>query len=351
MRASAVEREREVWRVYARTGHVLNLVIVVIDTAYVVATWGTGPHRLFLLWLNLFAMLGLVAAIAVVPEVKLAASPNRDLIFAAWITWGTVLITVAASADGGLVSPMVWLLPLSVMFTAVAHRATVVAFSGGLALAGYLLLAATDGSGFAPAPAGLHAVYLLALTYAAVSATRSRWTHHDEQVVLHEELAHLADRDGLTGLLNHRAFHEQLAARLDRCNVDRLAATVLLVDLDHFKGINDRLGHQVGDEVLRTVALAITSAVHDRDLVGRVGGEEFAVYLGTVPPAEAHEIAEGIRTTIARIEDPEPLTASIGAATSRDGLAVANDLLAWADEAMYVAKRQGRNRTCWLRAA
>src|SRR5690606_14947053 len=128
------------WRTYARTGHLLNLLVLLIDTAYVVATWSTGSHRPFLLGLNLAALVGVVAAYLVVPEAKLAASPRRDLIFGGWMFIAVGLITVAAWADGGARSPLAWLLPLSVMFAAVAHRPALVYLSGSFALAGYTIL-------------------------------------------------------------------------------------------------------------------------------------------------------------------------------------------------------------------
>ncbi|MDB4977596.1 MAG: hypothetical protein JWN48_5937, partial [Myxococcaceae bacterium] len=134
--ATDVALERSFWRRYARTSHQLNLAIVVLDTLYVLATWHGGAHRPLLLALNVVGIAGLVAALVFVPEEQMAASPHRDLIFGIWSGWGTALVCVAVWGDGGVKSPLAWLLPLSVMFTAVVHRPVLVRASGALAAVG-----------------------------------------------------------------------------------------------------------------------------------------------------------------------------------------------------------------------
>lgn len=349
---AAVARELAFWTRYARTAHLLNLMIVLVDMAYMFATWRTGSHRLLLLGLNLFGLAGVIAAFVMVPERKLAASPHRDVVFATWCVFGSSLIVLGMWADGGVSSPLAWLLPLSVMFTAVVHRPSLVALSGGLAVGGFSGLAAVDGALATHTSASLLQVaYLGTLTFAAVNGARHRWALHDDQISLHRSLSRLADVDGLTGLLNHRAFHVRLKAEIATFARLELAVTLLLVDLDHFKGINDRFGHGVGDEVLRNVGAAIRTSIRDTDIAGRVGGEEFAVFLGPTPASEAHEVAERIRVAIAAIVDPEPVTASIGLSVSDPHQVDSATLVDQADKALYAAKRQGRNRTCWLRVA
>ena len=173
-RAAAVERDRAIWRSYARTGHLLNILVLVIDTAYVVATWNTGSHRALLLGVNLAAIIGVVVAYVVVPETRVAASSRRDLIFGTWMLIGVVLVTTAAWADGGVRSPLAWLLPISVMFTAVAHRPAMVWLSGSFAVVGYLILSATSSTAIGPASMLVRLGYLAVLTFAAASAARSR---------------------------------------------------------------------------------------------------------------------------------------------------------------------------------
>jgi diguanylate cyclase (GGDEF)-like protein len=157
-----------------------------------------------------------------------------------------------------------------------------------------------------------------------------------------------ASTDHLTGLLNRRAFletaHMLCARQADR----HQPVTMMVMDLDHFKSINDRFGHAVGDEVLRVFANVARSSMRGSDLVGRIGGEEFAVIVAE-PMEFAERIAERLRASfeIAGITIAEKTigaTVSIGAATSYEPVTDIAPLIARADEALYRAKRDGRNR-------
>ncbi len=157
-----------------------------------------------------------------------------------------------------------------------------------------------------------------------------------------------ASTDHLTGLLNRRAFletaHMLCARQADR----RQPVTMMVMDLDHFKSINDRFGHAVGDEVLRVFANVARSSMRGSDLVGRIGGEEFAVIVAE-PMEFAERIAERLRASfeiagITIAEQTIGATVSIGAATSYEPVTDIAPLIARADEALYRAKRDGRNR-------
>ena len=331
--------DRAFWRRYARAAQLLNLVIVVIDTAYVFATWHTGAHRPLLAVVNLVALGGVVASLAADIEERIAASRRRDLIFVLWCLSGSVVVSFAVWADGGIDSPLAWLFALSVMFTAIVHRPGLVAVSGVGATVGFVVVAALDGSLADELAAVLVRMgYLLALTYAAVSAAEVRWSHR-------AQMSELADRDGLTGLYNHRAFHEHLAAATGSTQ-----AAVLMLDLDHFKTVNDEHGHLVGDEVLRAVTAAICESIRPDDVAARIGGEEFAVLLPGATPQCAGAVAERIRAAVSAITEPVPVTASIGLGCG-SGKVDGARLLEQADGALYEAKRQGRNRVCWLQVA
>jgi diguanylate cyclase (GGDEF)-like protein len=117
-----------------------------------------------------------------------------------------------------------------------------------------------------------------------------------------------------------------------------------MIDLDHFKGLNDRYGHQTGDEVLRQAAAAITAACRDGDLAARYGGEEFAVILGATDAAGAAEAAERIRQSIRNADTPVPVTASLGVAAYPVHAGTAGELVAAADAALYAAKAGGRDQ-------
>ena len=163
-------------------------------------------------------------------------------------------------------------------------------------------------------------------------------------------LADLARRDRLTGLLNRRAMDEALAdvmARRKRLNED---VSVLVLDIDRFKLINDRYGHAVGDEVLKSVARTVLASVREIDKAFRMGGEEFVVLLNDASRAQAVETAERIRSAVAErpiaaAGESVPVTISIGVALARDETEGA-PVLAAADAALYRAKHEGRNRVC-----
>jgi len=155
--------------------------------------------------------------------------------------------------------------------------------------------------------------------------------------------------DPLTGIANRRAFLHD-ATELMRHNAARACpSAVLLIDLDHFKSVNDRFGHAVGDHVLQIFARTATETLRASDVVGRLGGEEFAALLHDVSRDKAVVLAEAIRTAFAQATlevdgYPAEATLSIGIVFSVNGASNLPDLLAQADHALYCAKENGRNR-------
>jgi diguanylate cyclase (GGDEF)-like protein len=160
----------------------------------------------------------------------------------------------------------------------------------------------------------------------------------------HQDLKRQANRDPLTGLLNRRAM-ERL--RVDRKALRRLEAagySMALFDVDHFKQINDRHGHLLGDQALRLVARAVLACVREGDLAFRYGGEEFLLLLPATPLAGAFELAERIRLSVAALALPFPLGVSAGVATACIGEDTLERVFERADQALYQAKAGGRNR-------
>lgn len=163
------------------------------------------------------------------------------------------------------------------------------------------------------------------------------------------ELAVRAERDDLTGLLNRRAILDRLAQALLDYRREGSGFSVLMVDLDHFKAINDQLGHLGGDHVLAQVAVRLKDAVRSSDAVGRYGGEEFLVFLQGARVAQARIVANKILQAI-RAEPffyqgrAVPVTVSIGVATIHAVDRTLEELVGRADKALYQAKRQGRDR-------
>ena len=166
---------------------------------------------------------------------------------------------------------------------------------------------------------------------------------------LFAELRHRARHDGLTGLLNRRAMEEALEAQLQRSLRNGEAFSVMMIDIDHFKSVNDRHGHAVGDSALRQLAAILRAGVRGIDRVARFGGEEFLVLLPDVSLADAQPLAERLRERVASSSLVQPaaslaLTVSIGVAEWRPGSDDLTRLLTRADAALYRAKQGGRDR-------
>ena len=162
---------------------------------------------------------------------------------------------------------------------------------------------------------------------------------------LRAELEVAATTDPLTGLLNRRAFLPWLAETVGRARQEHSAFCVVMLDLDHFKSINDRLGHFGGDRVLVAVAAALRSQSRADDVLCRFGGEEFAVGLPGATVVEARAYATRVAAALARAGEVEgcALTTSVGIA-ALVGRASVDDLLRGADDALFAAKDAGRNR-------
>lgn len=163
----------------------------------------------------------------------------------------------------------------------------------------------------------------------------------------HRIATHAAQTDELTGLKNRRAFFHHAERAYDHCWRNRLPLCALMLDIDHFKQINDRYGHQAGDQVLRQIGSVICDSVREADVCGRLGGEEFALLLTDTSPDVAHAIAEKLRRDIAAIacDHHGGITASLGVASLSDADRDVHALLGHADRALFQAKAQGRNQT------
>jgi diguanylate cyclase (GGDEF)-like protein len=162
-----------------------------------------------------------------------------------------------------------------------------------------------------------------------------------------EQLHSAATTDELTGLYNRRALEERLAAEISRSLRHQLHTSVLMIDLDRFKVVNDTLGHAAGDRLLIQVAKVLRQQCRALDVVGRLGGDEFLVILPMTKPAEAQVFVGRVRASLREIEQANPefgaCTLSMGIAESpRHGTTVSS-VLAAADTALYTAKRAGRN--------
>ena len=161
-----------------------------------------------------------------------------------------------------------------------------------------------------------------------------------------QELQRTAYHDALTGLLNRHAL-DLVNRRVYRSSLFEPVSSILLLDLDHFKSINDRLGHDGGDKALQAVAAVLRDTLRRGDEIIRWGGEEFLVCLPQTPLADATRVAEKLRCAVEGITTPEPVTVSIGACEIPP-VQHLTDAVARADQALRDAKSTGRNRVCVL---
>jgi diguanylate cyclase (GGDEF)-like protein len=159
------------------------------------------------------------------------------------------------------------------------------------------------------------------------------------------EIVNLSMRDGLTGLFNHTSCYEILNLELKKYARHGTVVSLIVIDVDDFKAINDQLGHQAGDRVLKELGAMLKNTTRDADISCRYGGEEFAVIMPLTNARGAAEIAEKIRMEATQIQAGGcALTISLGVASCGEGTTTAHALIEKADRALYQAKKNGKNR-------
>ncbi|KAA0676888.1 diguanylate cyclase [Roseomonas genomospecies 6] len=181
---------------------------------------------------------------------------------------------------------------------------------------------------------------------------RARLLAASRVVDMQRQLERLATTDSLTGALNRGRFMVRAGEEVARAQRHGQPLSAIMLDIDHFKKVNDTYGHATGDEAIRAVVRVCRSMVRGADVLGRLGGEEFAILLPDTPPQGAAQLAERLRRLLAEAEVRMPggtgaaltITVSIGVSALRPGEGAVSALLARADEALYRAKNGGRNR-------
>jgi diguanylate cyclase (GGDEF)-like protein len=339
------EQKVAFWRRHTVVGVVL---CVVLPTIAALHTWLTpdAPNAT-----ARYAICGTVAVLSPlllrVPVRRVVTHPWGRLFFDGWELLGLTLVLVMALLDGGGSSEYLLFLYVLLAHAALAYPPVGMVVAGLVALAGYLGVCLL-GAAHVPAQSlVISSLTLLITTGTCALASHNHVLAYRRTASQARRVAALAELDGLTGCLNNRAFHERLAQVCAEASEDRPVSLVIL-DIDHFKGVNDQYGHPAGDAVLEGVGGVLRAVSRVADAPGRLGGDEFALLLPGTGPDEALAVAERVRAEVGvALAAEHAVTVSVGVATCvlvTDG----TQLLAAADRAVYAAKRAGRDRVALL---
>ncbi|MGY1695352.1 MULTISPECIES: diguanylate cyclase domain-containing protein [unclassified Geodermatophilus] len=331
------EERARYWIRHVRSGVLLSEVAGLASLAYTLVTPTPGHRHPVLLVLAASVVLG-APVLLLLPLRRMFRDLRGGVFFYAWSAAVTTVITVAARLDGGADSPLSVLFFLNLAFMAVAYPPAGVVLTGTATATCYTLLVA----GPLDSRSLFVATVLVTVTLVCTFTSANHWAAHDRQVVLVRTLEALAASDPLTGVPNRRVFLERVAQAVVRAGRGE-RAVVCVVDLDGFKGVNDRDGHAAGDAVLRRVAAALGAAVRETDTVARMGGDEFAVLADCPAPGDDAALAGRLRAAVAEVGAGCGVTGSVGCALVHADDAVA-DVLHRADAAMYRAKAAGGDR-------
>ncbi len=260
-------------------------------------------------------------------------------------TWAiTFFITWCVYQTGGIDSPLINLYLLVIIFSALTLGKIITLLEFGLITAVYFYLAQSSMENysvldfsemtmtFAPY---LLVAYLTSLLAADLKNAR-------------EGLEQLSDTDELTGLKNRRAFNSALDAEIKKAIRYKRPFTVLMLDADDLKAVNDQFGHAVGDKLIITIAQVVQESLRNTDVLARFGGDEFVAILTETPENRGIEVAERVRSSVentsfsfegARVSS----TISIGVSCFTDGAPMADEIVAQADKKLYESKHKGKN--------
>lgn len=310
---------------------------------YVIDTWDSRPHRGLLAAIAVFAI---VQSITVwIMRRRFETSIQRTALFITWNLGAYAIVALASALDGGIMSPvaLMWVLP--VIYMLMGYSRTAILICGAVAIGLYLVVAAMTPGGAEPGTVVMQLATLTTALFMVFLGATAREERERLPQGLRNSLAKLATVDELTGCINVRAF-----ARLESAEVTRAAryghdVSLLAVDVDNFKQINDTRGHPVGDQMLRAVAAALRTTIRTTDIVARLGGDEFAVLCPETDPRAAAALAKRICVAVRALNvDSAVVTVSVGVCTLRPTSESSRTLRKCADAALYEAKRNGRDQ-------
>jgi diguanylate cyclase (GGDEF)-like protein/PAS domain S-box-containing protein len=303
---------------------------------YVALTWNR-PNRSGLVALFALAIVA-AALVLLLPRERIVRSRWREPFFLAWTFLDFAMLLVGTLADGGTASPLVLVFFIPIVFSSMSYPLGSVVAVGVLSVVSYLTLAVVAG-GSSWDYQGAFAGSLLCT--AAMSAWQAQ--NHNRQ---HRALAAVSRTDSLTGCLNRRGFDESVRAELGSLARRGLQGAIVVLDIDHFKPVNDSFGHAAGDELLCWTANTLEQVVRASDFVGRLGGDEFAVLLSDVDAVAAETMVERIDRAL---RDRAP--SSLGVAMFPDEGTELELLCRRADARLYGSRESRRDYDRHPRAA
>jgi diguanylate cyclase (GGDEF)-like protein len=296
-------------------------------------------------WWTLVPVLAPAWLFAMADKATAKARRPEYVMFAAWVGTQCVLAIAVAISGGPRVATMSW---FAIAVVTLASRFSDRGIAAGVAITFVLMFAVgfgVDAQAVISEPTRVvaPAALILSVTMFSIALMRSDVEHRSRAVV-----------DELTGMLNRAALATRVEELAQQSRVTGLSIGMVVVDIDHFKHINDTHGHNVGDAVLQDVAYLMRKQLRAFDLAYRLGGEEFLVLLPGADATQTLTVAEMLRQSLERepLGGGIPVTVSAGVAASPQGVTFSyEDTFAAADAALYEAKNSGRNRVCEASAA
>jgi diguanylate cyclase (GGDEF)-like protein len=322
----------------------IGFAVFLAETFFVLIYLGVTPegtNRLLLrvivsAWL-FFALVGLLAA------PKMASIRHRVLLSACWTISSCVAVGIVASLDGGIDSPILFLLFLPIAYAALAFSPFVTAACGLSALVTATVVFLTDSSIHLSAQGALVLGSVLAgASVLSVAASVNRTHRESREQQLTEQIVMLAATDGLTGCAVRRVFYRRLNEEISRSLRNHQPLSLLFIDVDNFKTVNDTYGHLVGDHVLAAIGQVLSTNTRSFEMVGRLGGDEFAVLMPNTEPSHALVAAERFRLESMKAVEVH-VTLSVGISGLDLASPTAERMLDDADFALYQVKHAGRD--------
>ena len=335
-----VDARRRFWLTHMRSGFTIFLLEALVVLCYLRLT-PTGPHR-SLLW-AIVVTWAVCAAVGLALAPVVAARRWRTAYSVTWTVASTYAVGVVALLDTGINSPILLLLFLPIVYGALMFTPRAALVCGLSALVVITGVAAVDkhftsSEGWALMLFGTVTGAAALSVLAAVN--RERIERHEDRLLT--QLAELAGTDELTGCVVRRVLRQRSEEEIERALRTSGPLSLLMIDVDRFKSINDNYGHVVGDRVLATIGAVLMDHVRPFDVASRLGGDEFAVLLPETDSPGAVQVAERIFRDLATVTEV-PVTLSIGVSSLDGSMPTIERLFDEADMALYQVKRAGRD--------